>query len=86
MRGIWRYTSETWGPDQAERYFDRIEACCEAVGEGRAVSRSFDALPDGVRMYRCEHHYIIWMAGARPVIIAILHERMHLVKRLSDRL
>ena len=31
LRGIWLYTCKTWGFEQAERYFDRIEACCEAV-------------------------------------------------------
>jgi toxin ParE1/3/4 len=33
-------------------------------------------LPDGIRIHRCEHHYIVWLAEDRPIIIAILHERM----------
>lgn len=86
LRGIWRYTYETWGLGQAEKYFDRIEACCEAVGAGRVRPASFRELPDDVRVHRCEHHYIIWLAGDRPVIIAILHERMDFVRRLADRL
>ncbi|MBI1220956.1 MAG: type II toxin-antitoxin system RelE/ParE family toxin [Rhodobacteraceae bacterium] len=86
LRDIWRYTYETWGLDQAETYFDQIEACCEAVGDGRAPSRSFKELPDDVRVHRCEHHDIVWLAGERPIIIAILHERMDFVRRLKDRL
>ncbi len=31
LRGIWRYTYETWGADQAEKYLDQIEACCTAI-------------------------------------------------------
>lgn len=38
LRDIWRYTYETWGFEQAETYFDRIEACCEAVGDRRTGS------------------------------------------------
>ncbi len=86
LRVIWRYTYETWGLEQAEKYFNQIEACCEAVGEGRARSRSFDELPEDVRVYRCKHHYIVWLTGDRPIIIAVLHERMDFVHRLRDRL
>ena len=86
LRDIWRYTYETWGLDQAEKYFDQIEDCCEAVGEGRARSRSFSELPNDVRIYRCEHHYIVWLNEERPIIIAVLHARMDFVQRLKNRL
>ncbi|WP_375263917.1 type II toxin-antitoxin system RelE/ParE family toxin [Palleronia sp.] len=56
LREIWRYTYETWGADQADRYFDRIAACLDAVGEGHARSRSFNELAGDVRISRCEHH------------------------------
>lgn len=86
LRGIWRYTCEIWGLDQAEAYYDRIEVCCETVGTGRARSKTIDGLPEGVRIHRCEHHYIVWLDGPRPIIIAVLHERMDFVRRLKDRL
>ena len=86
LRDIWRYTYKTWGFDQAEKYFNQIEACCEAVGDGRARSKVLEGLQEGVHIHRCEHHFIVWLAGARPVIIAILHERMDFVRRLKSRL
>lgn len=86
LRGIWRYTYETWGFDQAETYFDRIEACFEAVCSREALSKPLEGLPDGLRIHRCEHHYIVWLDDDRPIIIAILHERMDFVRRLKDRL
>ena len=86
LRDIWRYTYETWGFEQAETYFDRIEACCEAVGDRRTRAKTFDRLPDGVPIHRCERHYIVWLEEDRPVVIAILHERMDFVQRLKDRL
>lgn len=85
MHGIWQYTTDTWGLDQAETYFDKIEACCDAVGDKRARSKTLSGLPDGVRIHRCEHHYIIWLNADRPIIIAILHERMDFLQRLKDR-
>lgn len=86
LRDIWRYTYKTWGFDQAEKYFDQIEACCEAVGDGRARSKVLEGLQEGVLIHHCEHHVIVWLAGTRPVIIAILHERMDFVRRLKSRL
>ena len=86
LRDIWRYTYKTWGFDQAEKYFDQLEACCEAVGDGRARSKVLEGLQEGVHIHRCEHHFIVWLAGTRPVIIAILHERMDFVRRLKSRL
>lgn len=86
LRDIWRYTYKTWGFDQAEKYFDQIEACCEAVGDTRARSKSLEGLQEGVHIHRCEHHFIVWMAGTRPAIIAILHERMDFMRRLKGRL
>ncbi len=35
-----------------------------------------------IRIHRCEHHYIVWLDEDRPVIIAILHERMDFMRRL----
>lgn len=86
LRDIWRYTYKTWGFDQAEKYFDQIETCCDAVGDGRARSKVLEGLQEGVHIHRCDHHFIAWMAGTRPVIIAILHEQMDFVRRLKGRL
>ena len=86
LRDIWRYTYKKWGLEQAEKYFDQIEACCEAVGDRRARSKTLARLQEGVHIHRCEHHFIVWLIGNRPIIIAILHERMDLMRRLKDRL
>lgn len=86
LRGIWLYTYETHGFDQAETYFSQIEACCESVGEGSARSKTLDGLPNDLRIHRCQHHYIIWLTGDRPIVIAILHKRMDVLRRLKDRL
>lgn len=86
LRGIWRYTYETWGPDQADKYFDRIEACCDAIGNGHARPRSFEDLPDDIRVHRCERHYVFWLVADRPIVIAILHESMDILQRLRGRL
>ncbi len=86
LRAIWTYTSETWGADQADRYLDQIEACCAAIASGRIRSRQFEQLPDDISIHRCEHHFIVWLRGDRPIVIAVLHERMDFIRRLKERL
>lgn len=86
LRDIWRYTYKMWGPEQADKYFDQIEACCEAVGDRRARSKVLGGLQEGVHIHRCEHHFIVWLAGNRPIVVAILHERMAFMQLLKARL
>lgn len=68
---------------KAETYFSQIEACCDAVGDGRARSKALDGLPDDIRIHRRERHYIVWLDDERPIIITILHARMNFVRRLK---
>ena len=86
LRAIWTYTYQTWGAEQADRYLDLIEACCAAIASDSTRSRQFEQLPDDVRIHRCEHHFIVWLGRARPIVIAVLHERMDCIRRLKDRL
>lgn len=85
LGGIWLYTHETWGFDQAEKYYDQIVSCCEAVGSGKARAKSVEGLSDDIHVHRCEQHYIFFMPRERPIILAILHGRMDFVRRLSER-
>lgn len=86
LSDIWVYTYETWGRAQADKYYDLLAACFEAIGGGAAQSKTLRGLPEGVRIHRCEHHYIFFIEQDRPIIIAILHERMDFLQRLKDRL
>jgi toxin ParE1/3/4 len=75
LKGVWRYTFETWGPEQADKYLGQLGDCFDAIGSRRAPSRSLPQLPDEICIHRCQRHYIFWRAIDRPVIIAVLHEK-----------
>ncbi|WP_306043773.1 type II toxin-antitoxin system RelE/ParE family toxin [Mameliella sp. MMSF_3455] len=86
LRAIWAYTFEAWGADQADKCLDQIAACCDAIRAGRARSKTLDLLPEDVRIHRREHHYVVWLFAPRPIVLAVLHERMDFVRWLKDRL
>lgn len=86
LDGIWHYSVNIWGEAQAADYIEKIEDCCIKAVSGDAASRNFHNLKH-VHYIRCEHHYIFWTIHAeKPVIIAIFHEKMDIIARLSNRL
>lgn len=86
LRDIWWYTLETWEPEQTDKCLDQLGDCFDTIGSRRAPSRSSPQLPGEVCIHRCQSHYIFWIVIDRPIIIAVLHEKMDLLRRLKDSL
>ena len=88
LRDVIRYTRRRWGVAQARRYASELQRCVEALAAGEVGHRDMGDLHPGLRMRRCEHHYIFCLPrpDAPALIIAILHERMNLMARVAARL
>jgi plasmid stabilization system protein ParE len=87
LKGIIRYTIEQWGIEQAQHYADLLEAGCQKIADETAIPRTFSQKYPDVFVTKSEHHFIFYLwRSSRPLIIAILHERMDLVNRLKSRL
>ncbi|MDP2177642.1 MAG: type II toxin-antitoxin system RelE/ParE family toxin [Methylicorpusculum sp.] len=89
LSDIASYTADTWGREQAFSYAGLLHGRFIEIAEGRIFSKvPFSKYPN-VRVCRCEHHYIFFIRpqeSPKPVILAVLHERMNLLERLKDRL
>lgn len=85
---VWRYTYQTWGMEQADRYLDKLEAACESIGTNMAFGKAWQDIHPHLKSIRCEHHYLFILDDQtnKPVIIAVLHERMDFLTRLKNRL
>ena len=85
---IARYTKRRWGAEQARRYRDRLLEGFEAMATGSVTAKSLDDLAPGMKMMRCEQHYIFcrFHQGRVPEIFAVLHKRMDMVARIAERL
>lgn len=88
LEEIARYTLTQWGEGQSLRYAAQLEACFSKIGLGNMCLRQI--IPDNpaVGVCKCEHHYIFVLRrnDTKPLIIAVLHERMDLMQRLKGRL
>ena len=80
LEDIFDYTLSTWGVDQLLRYRDQLNAALEKiVADPNPVgSRPRDDLFSGCRVFRAEHHYLVYRKGTRGIEIGrVLHERMN---------
>jgi toxin ParE1/3/4 len=88
LRDVIRYTRRQWGDAQARRYVSQLQSCAAALAAGDGRHRDMGDLYPGLRMMRCEHHYIFCLPRPETpaLIVAILHERMDLIARIAGRL
>ena len=88
LREILRYTRKQWGDAQARAYVAKLKGCIERAALRQGVAKDMAALYPGLRMVRCEHHFIFCLPrnDAPALVVAIFHERMDLMMRLADRL
>ena len=83
-----QYTRETWGVVQARAYSEKLRTGIERLASGRGVYKVLSDIHPSLRVARCEHPYLfcLWRENAPAIVVAILHERMDLIARISDRL
>ena len=88
LHDIALYTLKTWGLEQADRYQAALETNFEAIGTGEIRTRPVFEHRSDLRVSRCEHHYVFAQMREDdvPLILAVLHEKMDLMVRLSERL
>ncbi len=74
---IIRYTLDRWGEDQAIRYVDDLEGCCEQIAANPALGRACDDIRPGLRRIEHGRHIVFYRQEAGGVLISrILHQRM----------
>jgi toxin ParE1/3/4 len=92
LADIAHYTKGKWGAAQALRYADVLDKCFVDIAEKRVLSRHLSlnsATVPAIHVCRCQHHYIFFQwrgEGIKPLILAVLYERMDLMTRLRKRL
>jgi plasmid stabilization system protein ParE len=88
LDGIIEYTRRQWGDAQARRYLTKMRLCLDRIADERGRYRIETGFSRPVRVLRCQHHYIFCLPrdGGPALILAILHERMDLLTRITERL
>jgi toxin ParE1/3/4 len=64
LLSIGDYTLRTWGVDQALRYIDDLEACCQMLADNCALGRSSDHIRPGLRRMESGRHVVFYREDA----------------------
>jgi len=85
---ITAYTYQNHGVAQALQYIDNLEECAARLAAGEGHYKVLSDIHPQLRVKHCQHHYIFGvMKNPRPMlVVAILHERMELIRRLKEYL
>jgi plasmid stabilization system protein ParE len=84
---IWTYSEARWSGQRADNYLKQLDRHFHALADGDALCRDLGDIHPDLESRRCEHHvaFLVRQQG-RPIIIAVLHEKMDLLVRLKARL
>jgi toxin ParE1/3/4 len=82
---ISRYTLQTWGEDQAIRYVDELEKCCQNLAHHPELGRACDEIRPGLRRIEHGRHVIFYRRHKAGILVSrILHQRMLPERRVMD--
>ena len=88
IQAIARYSTAKWGIPQAREYAEALEACFNSIGENKVSARPLLERRPDLRFIRCNRHFVFFLQreGKKPLILAVLHEKMDLISRIQKRL
>jgi toxin ParE1/3/4 len=80
--GIWNYSADRWGLDQADSYVDAIRDACYALAKGTKHGRPAEVLPD-FQKYLCGSHVVYFLDYPDHLdVIRVLHQRQDAERHL----
>lgn len=77
MSEVWRYSTETWGSDQAASYVRSIQHACQGLADGTRIGHPVD-IRNGYRKTLVGSHvlYFTHAQGQSVIVVRILHQSM----------
>lgn len=86
LLGIWRYTTDSWGEEQADRYIGGLVEAVHTLPAKRDCWRPVrERRFKGIYFFRYRHHYIFFrlLEDGALGVLSVLHENMDLPDRLT---
>lgn len=84
LEGIWLYSVEHWGVEQADCYIDDLDGAFQLLAGQPHLCRERREYTPPVRIHHCASHLIIYTTNSQGIeIIRILHEPMEVNEQLT---
>ncbi len=86
LKSIGRYTQETWGREQRNKYLAALDKCFHRLAETPGLGRACDEIREGYRRLYEGRHVIFYHPVADGIeIVRVLHGSMDIESHLSGR-
>ncbi|MGO1659488.1 MAG: type II toxin-antitoxin system RelE/ParE family toxin [Marinobacter sp.] len=83
--GIWVYTYEEWGVDQADKYLDQLDEGMKQLINHPSLGADYTHVFPGYRRLQVEHHAVFYQVlEPEVVVVRVLHEDMDAPERLLE--
>ena len=83
--GIWVYTCDEWGIDQADKYLDELEEGMNQLIHHPSLGADYTHVLPGYRRLQVEHHAVFYkLVESELLVVRVLHESMDAPARLLD--
>jgi toxin ParE1/3/4 len=83
--GIWVYTCQVWGAEQADYYLDRLDAGMRQLSDYPWLGADYAHVRPGHRRLELERHAVFYRVLEHEVLVVrVLHEDMNAPERLQD--
>ncbi len=83
LEGIWLYTNEHWGIEQANRYIDTLATAFTELATSPLTAPACDYIRIGYRRRVVERHVIYFRTTRYGIqIVRLLHQRMDTLRAL----
>ena len=83
--GIWVYTCEQGGPDQADKYLAQLGSGMKRLVEHPSLGADYTHVFPEYRRLQIEHHYVFYKVQASQIIVMrVLHQEMDAPDRLLE--
>ncbi|QOQ73127.1 type II toxin-antitoxin system RelE/ParE family toxin [Pseudomonas poae] len=77
LEGIWFYSAQTWGVEQADRYIDIMTKAFEQLTQQPKAAPACDDIRPGYRHQIIERHTIYFQISTYGIkVVRVLHNRM----------
>ena len=84
---IWSYTYEVWSENQADKYYELLIEAFGEIAENPALGKSYEEISKEILGFKAGKHIIFYRVPKHKEveIVRVLHERMDLKNRLTDK-
>jgi len=86
LKNIGRYTQETWGVEQRNRYLTSLDKCFHELVANPLQGRDCGEIKPGYRKFPIGKHLVFYRINEleQVLIVRILHQRMDVDFHLTD--